>query len=125
MLLAYRIAVHDSTWFSHYTPFFSRELIHPIDVQFPILLPILVDALFCKYSSALRQTLDLVQEHAIQILSNVKSGQKTYHDRSVMAEVFDRRLNPSLQPDYTIMTEVSNAMRRTIHRRKQTSGRSN
>ena len=87
VLFAYRTAVHDSTGYSPYKLLFGREPKQPVDFQFP-LPSIKRTETTPNYFSALRRTLDSVQEQAAQNLRQAQSVQKSYHDRGVTADQF-------------------------------------
>ena len=88
VLFAYRTAVHDSTGFSHFKLLFGREPKQPIDFQFPLPSPELVAASPSQHFSALKRTLDSVQEQTKHNLKNAQLTRKAYHDRGVTAEQF-------------------------------------
>ena len=88
VLFAYRTAVHNSTGFSPYKLLFGREPKQPIDFQFPITSSQRSEASPDHYFSALKRTLDSIQEQANQNLRTAQLSQKQYHDRGVTAAQF-------------------------------------
>ena len=88
VLFAYRTAVHDSTGFSPYKLLFGREPKQPIDFQIPLPTKEPSDTTSIHYFSALKRTLDSIQEQANQNLRTAQLSQKAYHDRGVTAEQF-------------------------------------
>ena len=88
VLFAYGTAVHDSTGFSPYKLLFGREPQQPIDFQFPIPSSQPSATSPVRYFSALKRTMESIQEQANQNLRTAQSAQKYYHDRRVTAEQF-------------------------------------
>ena len=64
VLYAYRTAIHDSTGFSPYKLLFGREPKHPIDFRLPIPGSNSVAATTQKYFSALKQSMESIQDQA-------------------------------------------------------------
>ena len=80
--------MHDSTGYSPYKLLFGREPTQPIDFQIPILSSQPSATSPAQYFSALKRTLDSIQEQANHNLRTAQSSQKYYQDRFVTAEQF-------------------------------------
>ena len=79
---------YTTTRFSPFMLHFGRQPKQPVDFQFFLPLYELVELSPIGYFSALRRTLDSIQEQAKKYLRNAQSAPKAYHDLRVTTKQF-------------------------------------